>query len=122
MADALGHGPPQRPHDEVLLAADAAEVGGGVGAPATVDVLLVLPGPHVCQRLLRTQRDAAGLLDREAGAAVAGWVLEPHLDAVDRIDEVAEAREVDLHVVVDRSEEHTSELHSLMRISYAVFC
>src|SRR3546814_2867411 len=25
-------------------------------------------------------------------------------------------------VVVDRSEEHTSELQSLMRISYAVFC
>src|SRR3546814_8851847 len=27
-----------------------------------------------------------------------------------------------LRVVVDRSEEHTSELQSLMRISYAVFC
>src|SRR3546814_9596264 len=26
------------------------------------------------------------------------------------------------HQVVDRSEEHTSELQSLMRISYAVFC
>src|SRR3546814_9713044 len=26
------------------------------------------------------------------------------------------------HVVVERSEEHTSELQSLMRISYAVFC
>src|SRR3546814_8035880 len=26
------------------------------------------------------------------------------------------------HVVTDRSEEHTSELQSLMRISYAVFC
>src|SRR3546814_1515292 len=26
------------------------------------------------------------------------------------------------HVVRDRSEEHTSELQSLMRISYAVFC
>src|SRR3546814_7323511 len=26
------------------------------------------------------------------------------------------------HFVVDRSEEHTSELQSLMRISYAVFC
>src|SRR3546814_9530575 len=25
-------------------------------------------------------------------------------------------------VIVDRSEEHTSELQSLMRISYAVFC
>src|SRR3546814_8379283 len=27
-----------------------------------------------------------------------------------------------LHLVVARSEEHTSELQSLMRISYAVFC
>src|SRR3546814_2276291 len=27
-----------------------------------------------------------------------------------------------LDVTVDRSEEHTSELQSLMRISYAVFC
>src|SRR3546814_2165300 len=36
------------------------------------------------------------------------------------IDEVA----VDAHrnLAVDRSEEHTSELQSLMRISYAVFC
>src|SRR3546814_2070514 len=28
----------------------------------------------------------------------------------------------DLHVAFRRSEEHTSELQSLMRISYAVFC
>src|SRR3546814_7985181 len=28
----------------------------------------------------------------------------------------------DLHRAGDRSEEHTSELQSLMRISYAVFC
>src|SRR3546814_10073833 len=28
----------------------------------------------------------------------------------------------DLHVTSNRSEEHTSELQSLMRISYAVFC
>src|SRR3546814_8083047 len=27
-----------------------------------------------------------------------------------------------VHLSVDRSEEHTSELQSLMRISYAVFC
>src|SRR3546814_3860472 len=27
-----------------------------------------------------------------------------------------------IHAAVDRSEEHTSELQSLMRISYAVFC
>src|SRR3546814_10483461 len=36
-----------------------------------------------------------------------------HADAADHVDE---------HVLVARSEEHTSELQSLMRISYAVFC
>src|SRR3546814_7848465 len=39
---------------------------------------------------------------------------------------VSEGRCIDGHrtirVVIDRSEEHTSELQSLMRISYAVFC
>src|SRR3546814_3123535 len=32
------------------------------------------------------------------------------------------ARGLEVHVIGDRSEEHTSELQSLMRISYAVFC
>ena len=36
VADALVDGAPQRADDEVLLAADAAEVAGGVGAPAPV--------------------------------------------------------------------------------------
>src|SRR3546814_1837067 len=35
---------------------------------------------------------------------------------------VAHPRKVGDAVMVDRSEEHTSELQSLMRISYAVFC
>src|SRR3546814_5209752 len=34
----------------------------------------------------------------------------------------AVVRMVRHHAVVERSEEHTSELQSLMRISYAVFC
>src|SRR3546814_7696052 len=43
------------------------------------------------------------------------------LDAVDRhAAQVAQAGEAGAEVV--RSEEHTSELQSLMRISYAVFC
>src|SRR3546814_5685586 len=33
-----------------------------------------------------------------------------------------DVRNVDRHVLRHRSEEHTSELQSLMRISYAVFC
>src|SRR3546814_10492958 len=32
------------------------------------------------------------------------------------------ARSVDADAILTRSEEHTSELQSLMRISYAVFC
>src|SRR3546814_4272731 len=40
-----------------------------------------------------------------------GW-LDRHMDAVNRL----------VHDLVARSEEHTSELQSLMRISYAVFC
>src|SRR3546814_7961626 len=38
---------------------------------------------------------------------------------VDRLDEHEPQR---VHVGATRSEEHTSELQSLMRISYAVFC
>src|SRR3546814_2689882 len=34
----------------------------------------------------------------------------------------AEAAFIIQHIMRDRSEEHTSELQSLMRISYAVFC
>src|SRR3546814_10768029 len=34
----------------------------------------------------------------------------------------ADAVRAELGAIVDRSEEHTSELQSLMRISYAVFC
>src|SRR3546814_4652789 len=36
--------------------------------------------------------------------------------------EAGERRDGELLHVARRSEEHTSELHSLMRISYAVFC
>src|SRR3546814_8886582 len=46
-------------------------------------------------------------------------------EAVSEIDSVAEDEtesEGDDEGVTDRSEEHTSELQSLMRISYAVFC
>src|SRR3546814_9087359 len=36
--------------------------------------------------------------------------------------DVHAGRKIQLHQRVDRSEEHTSELQSLMRNSYAVFC
>src|SRR3546814_3684461 len=45
---------------------------------------------------------------------------EDDLDAISRINQYAS--EEDIEDIADRSEEHTSELQSLMRISYAVFC
>src|SRR3546814_5726453 len=45
-----------------------------------------------------------------------------HCDATIRTARMREARTIHFLPVQRRSEEHTSELQSLMRISYAVFC
>src|SRR3546814_4139697 len=79
----------------------------------------------------RCARDGALI----AGLIVAVDVLRPaiHLAVIDgetptqRIGDRASDRRIDipfggLRLVAHRSEEHTSELQSLMRTSYAVFC
>src|SRR3546814_1801458 len=59
--------------------------------------------PHAVRRILRRSSTTPG---------------ESHLvNAAAAIEVLTDARPVDV-----RSEEHTSELQSLMRISYAVFC
>src|SRR3546814_9652410 len=55
-----------------------------------------------------------GVLELRPGFLAPGLVAAQHGFAV----AVLEALDIDL----DRSEEHTSELQSIMRISYAVFC
>src|SRR3546814_4470829 len=57
-----------------------------------------------------------GLLCME-GALRAGKALADHLGIL-----VHENRHLNPFICRERSEEHTSELQSLMRISYAVFC
>src|SRR3546814_5655360 len=58
----------------------------------------------------------------EGDAVVVGQLLA-RLDRADRLDEHLVLVALALGVLLDhRSEEHTSELQSLMRISYAVFC
>src|SRR3546814_8500381 len=73
--------------------ADGQRHGAGIGAQAQVGAEDVAVGGAVV----------------EAAHEVAGQAHEALLHAA-------------LMAVVDRSEEHTSELQSLMRISYAVFC
>src|SRR3546814_6613862 len=70
-------------------------------------------------------RGADRLRERRTSAAAA--VVQRCRDAVQRADDVLVADAVQLvggnaRFDVGRSEEHTSELQSLMRISYAVFC
>src|SRR3546814_8513612 len=50
-----------------------------------------------------------------------GWRLAGHCSAHEQQDSHHRDAEQDT-IVGERSEEHTSELQSLMRISYAVFC
>src|SRR3546814_4386300 len=78
-------------------------------------------------RSARTALVAARARDDERGGALslghlpqhrrparAGWAERPR--------DVATAAQLSLRLSGARSEEHTSELQSLMRISYAVFC
>src|SRR3546814_2548941 len=107
-----------------LRAEDGLPVGAAVGAVAddhrvaqAVAVALVRPaGP-------------AKIGGIDGGQLVAGVGADHH-----RVGAVGVAAVADDHLIVlrgvrlpgagqaDRSEEHTSELQSLMRISYAVFC
>src|SRR3546814_6517129 len=67
---------------------------------------------HVCLNRRRVRVRASGA----TGHAREGHALEPASDPQKRLLDHRGC------VHADRSEEHTSELQSLMRISYAVFC
>src|SRR3546814_10316969 len=84
--------------------------------------------------LFRSQTGDKELADDNSNAQLAAKILEHHL--LDRITQyvwgVSEIAQVTAaagvsastphQAIASRSEEHTSELQSLMRISYAVFC
>src|SRR3546814_9782014 len=98
-----------------------------VGNPATLDSLELVnlpepgqPGPgEILVKLYASSLNykdylvAEGLLPVEPGRI-------PLCDGAGEVVAVGDG--VDDFVIGDRSEEHTSELQSLMRISYAVFC
>src|SRR3546814_1290926 len=55
-------------------------------------------------------------------SAVRAAFGRPRPEFGDYMAECSEQRPDGVHLIADRSEEHMSELQSLMRISYAVFC
>src|SRR3546814_7554694 len=70
-------------------------------------------------RLAKLRQDHVAL--RRGEQRIRTYAEKPGLFAVSRID-AASGQEILLAFNTSRSEEHTSELQSLMRISYAVFC
>src|SRR3546814_5436235 len=91
---------------------------GEVPAGREGEVLRIEPGGIVGQLL----QARTGVRPPDADAAI---VVGPFLDE-DRpfpvLRHAAEVGGIPVAGVAARSEEHTSELQSLMRISYAVFC
>src|SRR3546814_2749421 len=69
-------------------------------------------------------RHVGGALAKGAAAAVVeeGFAEAPMEAPLLRVRDTTAALEGLAHAARRRSEEHTSELQSLMRISYAVFC
>src|SRR3546814_10518767 len=72
-------------------------------------------------------KDKAVIVFDEGGETVISSSHESGIFGVKPSMPVAEARKLAPHAILipgdrERSEEHTSELQSLMRISYAVFC
>src|SRR3546814_2375928 len=67
--------------------------------------------------LLHGDQRGGAAVDEEAGGRARHH--EAGIEAAAAAESVAAAEKLKLHA---RSEEHTSELQSLMRISYAVFC
>src|SRR3546814_7584616 len=99
--------------------------GSQVAADRTLALAALIDGDRCVVGDLHERHDAValavGALDVAAHAAhrrpvvaEAAGKLGQHRVVVDRAEDAVQ--------IVRRSEEHTSELQSLMRISYAVFC
>jgi hypothetical protein len=91
--------------DEVLLPPDAAEVGGVVRLPPRGRLVVVLARPRVRERVEPVERLASRGRDVQARLVVVRGRGEEDVHASDRVHDVGERREADLHVVVDRDAE-----------------
>src|SRR3546814_1607661 len=84
-------------------------------------LLQPVEGRQLDRRIADTALVLVGILEEQAVVAGQIEIVVARVQvavAVDREDRRTACRQID----AARSEEHTSELQSLMRISYAVFC
>src|SRR3546814_10686086 len=86
-------------------------LGNGVGLDTPAGTMNVL-------RALQAEGYDTGMLPADGQALIERLAAGPTNDLSDR----ARRPGGELYALAARSEEHTSELQSLMRLSYAVFC
>src|SRR3546814_5992116 len=103
---------------------NAGEIAAGLALDAdrhddVVEVLDLGAVAEIFQRLVHLQ-PVGHLVDGDAELGAHGVAHLPRHQGHGRIDGMAGLQAA--HHDVERSEEHTSELQSLMRSSYAVFC
>src|SRR3546814_231845 len=121
-------------------AAETADHFGRHRAEASVQHRIGRPsqraggGGEVAEGVARVEGKRAALGDQDGGAGKAhggAGEMEPaqplarqqrREDDDEQRPEVGDEAGIDRGRIAERSEEHTSELQSLMRISYAVFC
>src|SRR3546814_9707422 len=107
-----------------------ADVEGAVARQLAVDDVDDAPRPRRHDDDARRQEHRLGNRVGNEDDRLAGALPEPQEllvqvvagDLVERPERLVHQEEIGLEAERARSEEHTSELQSLMRISYAVFC
>src|SRR3546814_10475682 len=83
----------------------------------------LVPYTTLFRSSLRRCRDEVLLMLGVSRSGYYDWcVRAPSARTTANLALLHDVRRLQAHVVQQRSEEHTSELQSLMRISYAVFC
>src|SRR3546814_1614172 len=106
-----------RPPGAIALANVTVSTGSAGGQAGDITLSAPLGWTSSATLTLEAAGDIA--LNGAIGAAAGGLTL----DAGGTITDSADLSVARFHLAGgDRSEEHTSELQSLMRISYAVFC
>src|SRR3546814_498666 len=95
--------------------AGAWAAAGGIGTVSAVNADSYDPDGKIIPQVYKA------LTRRERHEELIDFAVEGAVQQVQRAHEIADGKGA-ININVLRSEEHTSELQSLMRISYAVFC
>src|SRR3546814_8032087 len=109
----------RRRHTSCALVTGVQTCALPISTPRGHEVLIAAPD-RINNRFLARFEEFRAFTDRGASSAT------EEANRIDVASDTAEATPDEImraaHRRIERSEEHTSELQSLMRISYAVFC